>query len=105
MGLVNIELKAKCFHPEKVEVFLFSKGAGYKSTDHLKDTYFNLPKGILKLRQGNIEKNLVYFNRPDPSGTKQPDFILIKADDGNSIAAIPVSALDVKVVVKKNILY
>ena len=55
MKHINIEIKAKCFHPQKVEAFLLSAAANFVGLDQQRDTYFQVPNGRLKLRQGNIE--------------------------------------------------
>lgn len=101
MAFINIEIKAKCFHPEKVEAFLLSNGARFVGLDHQKDTYFNVPTGRLKLRQGNIENSLIFYNRPDQEGPKQSDFSLSKISDGIATEAVLEKALGVKVVVDK----
>ncbi len=101
MSFINIEIKAKCFHPEKVEAFLLSKGARFIGLDHQKDTYFEVPVGRLKLRQGNIEKTLIYYNRPDQEGPKQSDFSLSQVSDGEAMEQLLEKALGVKVIVDK----
>jgi adenylate cyclase class 2 len=101
MGYINIEIKARCFHPEKVEAFLLANGASFKGLDQQKDTYFNVPSGRLKLRQGNIENTLIYYNRPDQSGPKQSDFLLSAVADGPAQERLLEKALGIKVVVEK----
>jgi predicted adenylyl cyclase CyaB len=101
MSHINIEIKAKCFHPEKVEAFLLSKSARFVGTDQQKDTYFNVPIGRLKLRQGNIENSLIYYERPDQQGPKQSDFSLSQISQGKETEAVLSKALGVKVVVDK----
>lgn len=101
MDHINIEIKARCFHPEKVEAFLLSNGARYVGLDHQKDTYFQVPAGRLKLRQGNIENSLIFYQRPDQEGPKQSDFSLSKITDGVGTEAVLTKALGVKVVVDK----
>lgn len=101
MNHINIEIKARCFHPEKVEAFLLSNGARYVGLDHQKDTYFQVPSGRLKLRQGNIENSLIYYQRPNQEGPKQSDFSLSKITDGAATEAVLSKALGVKVVVDK----
>ena len=101
MSFINIEIKAKCFHPEKVEAFLLSNGARFVGLDHQKDTYFQVPSGRLKLRQGNIENSLIFYNRPDQEGPKQSDFSLSKISEGAATEAVLEKALGVKVVVDK----
>ena len=101
MNHINIEIKAKCFHPEKVEAFLLSAGASFVGLDHQKDTYFTVPSGRLKLRQGNIENTLIFYNRPDQEGPKQSDFYLSKMTDGPATEQLLAKALGVKVIVEK----
>jgi len=101
MNYVNVEIKAKCFHPEKVEAFLFSQQADFVGVDYQKDTYFNAPSGRLKLRQGNIENNLIFYNRPDQDGPKQSDFSLLNIADGKSTENFFEKVLGVKVIVEK----
>jgi adenylate cyclase class 2 len=102
MAHINIEIKARCFHPEKVEAFLLAAGARFLGLDHQKDTYFNIPSGRLKLRQGNIENSLIFYDRPDQSGPKQSEFLLSKVKDGVAEEQVLAKALGVKVVVEKN---
>jgi adenylate cyclase class 2 len=102
MSYINIEIKAKCFHPEKVEAFLLSNGARFVGLDHQKDSYFNVSSGRLKLRQGNIENSLIFYNRPDQEGPKQSDFSLSKITDGPTTEQVLAKALGIKVVVYKH---
>ena len=101
MDHINIEIKAKCFHPEKVEAFLLSNGARFAGLDHQKDTYFNVPLGRLKLRQGNIEKSLIFYQRPNQQGPKQSDFSLSNITDGPATEQLLSKALGIKVIVEK----
>lgn len=102
MDHINIEIKAKCFHPQKVEAFLLSNGARFAGLDHQKDTYFNVPSGRLKLRQGNIENSLIFYHRPNQQGPKQSDFSLSKVTDGTATEQLLAQALGIKVIVEKN---
>jgi predicted adenylyl cyclase CyaB len=101
MKHINIEIKAKCFHPEKVEAFLVSSNAFFKGTDNQKDTYFNVPGGRLKLRQGNIENNLIFYKRNNQKGPKQSDFHLVPVPDAKGMEQLLAEALGTKVVVEK----
>lgn len=101
MNHINIEIKAKCFHSGKVEAFLLSNGARFVGLDHQVDTYFHVPSGRLKLRQGNIENSLIFYHRPDQQGPKQSDFSLAKVDDGATMKTVLANALGIKVVVDK----
>jgi predicted adenylyl cyclase CyaB len=101
MNYINVEIKAKCFHPEKVEAFLVSHNAQFIGVDQQKDTYFNVASGRLKLRQGNIENNFIFYNRPDQEGPKQSDFSLLNIVDGKSTENFFTKVLGIKVIVQK----
>jgi predicted adenylyl cyclase CyaB len=70
-------------------------------TDHQKDTYFNVPNGRLKLREGNIENALIYYNRENTSGMKQSDVILYQHAPSPELKVILTKSLGIKVVVDK----
>ena len=101
MSFINIEIKARTSNADSIREYLLDHGAQFKGIDEQTDTYFNVVQGRLKLREGNIEKNLIYYNRPDQEGPKQSDFQLFAVDDANSLRNILTSALGVKVIVKK----
>jgi predicted adenylyl cyclase CyaB len=100
-SFINVEIKAKCFHPEKVEAFLISAGARFQGVDHQTDIYFNCPNGRLKLRTGNIENNLIFYNRPDEPGPKQSHFQLMPVADAAALQQLLTDALSIKVKVVK----
>ena len=101
MSLINIEIKARTANADFIRHYLLNHGADFKGIDEQTDTYFNVSNGRLKLREGNIEKNLIYYNRPNQEGPKQSDFQLFPADDSNSLRHILSAALGIKVTVKK----
>lgn len=81
MGHINIEIKAKLNNPKKIRQVLKSQKADYLGIDQQIDTYFKVSHGRLKLREGNIENNLIYYKREDKKGPKQSEVILFKASD------------------------
>lgn len=101
MGFINLEIKAKCFHPQKVEAFLLSANARFVGTDHQTDVYFNCPNGRLKLRKGNIENNLIFYDRPNQKGPKQSNFQLTPVADAEAMQQLLTAAFGVKVLVEK----
>ncbi len=76
MRKINIEIKARCDDPGRVRAALAARGARSAGTDHQRDTYFRVPAGRLQLRQGNIEKALIYYitGAPTRPGRKNPMF-------------------------------
>ena len=98
----NVEIKAKCDNPEKIEKILLENGAHFKGLDHQTDTYFNVKNGRLKLRQGNIEKSLIFYDRPNKKGPKQSTFNLFKSNNLEEILPLLENSLGVMVEVKKH---
>lgn len=99
---LNIEIKARCHQQDSIRKILENKNATFKGIDHQIDTYFEVAKGRLKLRQGSIEKNLIYYDRPDQSGPKISKVSLYPCpDDSDQLRETLSNALGVKVVVDK----
>jgi len=84
MQHINIEIKARCSNQNKIRDILKSENAVFNGVDHQIDTYFKSPNGRLKLRQGNIENFLIFYNREDKEGPKQSNVTLLKVDPSNS---------------------
>ena len=101
MKHLNIEIKAKCNDHEKIRAILKSRNADFKGTDHQIDTYFKVNNGRLKLREGNIENFLVFYEREDKEGPKQSDVILFKSDPNSSLKEILLTSIGTLVVVDK----
>ena len=62
---LNIEIKAHCQYPEKIQKILEVKNGRFIGTDHQTDTYFKVENGRLKLKEGNIENALIHYERQD----------------------------------------
>ncbi len=106
MTFINIELKARTTKAEAIRQFLIANHADFKGVDTQTDTYFHVPNGRLKLRQGNIENNLIWYQRSDQAAAKQSDFLLTPVADSDSLLQTLTQALGVKVtVVKKREIY
>ena len=103
MGPVNIEIKARCADHAPLRAILEAHRARYIGQDHQVDTYFKVPDGRLKLRQGNIENSLIHYRRPDQDGPKQSDILITPVDPfhAESLKAILTASAGVQVVVDK----
>jgi adenylate cyclase, class 2 len=101
MSYLNIEIKAVCHHPEIIRKYLQQNNAESRGTDHQVDTYFNVSTGRLKLREGNIESNLIYYERDDQPGAKESNFQLLYIADANGIKGILSKSLGIKIIVEK----
>jgi adenylate cyclase, class 2 len=94
-------MKAKCQNQDKIRAILVSQQADFKGIDCQIDTYFKVAKGRLKLREGNVEKYLVYYEREDQKGPKQSNVILHKTKPDSSLKEILTASLGVLVIVEK----
>ena len=101
MKHLNIEIKARCTNHEKIRELLKSRNADFKGTDHQIDTYFRVSHGRLKLREGNIENSLIYYERDNEGGPKQSKVILFKTLPESSLKQILVNSCDVLAIVDK----
>jgi adenylate cyclase, class 2 len=102
MTFLNVEIKAKCKNPEAIKKYLIANKAIYKGLDLQTDTYFNVPNGRLKLREGNIENNLIFYERSNQAGPKDSHFHLVKIEDAAGLKEVLTKSNGVKVVVNKS---
>tara|TARA_Y100000310_G_C20225252_1_gene597616 strand:- start:35 stop:556 length:522 start_codon:yes stop_codon:yes gene_type:complete len=101
MKHLNVEIKAKCDYPGEIKYLLMSENADFKGLDHQIDTYFKVKNGRLKLREGNIENYLIYYNREDKAGPKESRVTLYKTKPGSGLKQILTDALGELIVVDK----
>lgn len=103
---LNVEIKAKTNRPAEIRNILREQNALEKGTDHQTDTYFYCPNGRMKLRQGNIENNLIFYRRGDQAGPKTAEVFLYSATPGPELKALLSEAMGVwKEVVKVREIY
>ena len=101
MPLKNVEIKARCSKPGNIRDVLRAEGADFKGKDHQTDTYFKVESGRLKLREGSIENNLIYYDRPDTKSPKPSHIQLISMAHPQKMKSLLTHALGIDVVVKK----
>jgi adenylate cyclase, class 2 len=101
MSFLNVEIKAVSKDPGFIRNYLLSHSATFKGMDEQTDTYFNVPNGRLKLREGNIENNLIFYERTDQAGPKSSHFHLVKVEDAKALKEVLTKSIGIKVVVKK----
>ena len=101
MNIKNFEFKARVDNLEKYENKLLTLNPRFEGVDHQVDTYFNVSKGRLKLREGNIENSLIYYERENVADAKRSDIILFQFKPDKALKEILTLQLGVKVVVDK----
>jgi adenylate cyclase, class 2 len=88
MNHLNVEIKAKSSNQADIEQLLLEQNPRFMGIDHQIDTYFNVPNGRLKLREGNIENSLIFYDRPNQAGPKKSDIILYSVEPNASLKSI-----------------
>ena len=101
MSHLNIEIKARCPNHQRIRELLQARHADFRGTDHQIDTYFKANRGRLKLREGNIENALIYYEREDQEGPKQSSVTLVPTTPGSPLKALLTQAVGILMVVEK----
>ncbi len=101
MKIKNFEFKAKVSDLQKFENKLLQLNPIYKGEDHQIDTYFNVPIGRLKLREGNIENALINYIRENTADSKKSEIILYQHNPNKALKAILSLQFGKKAVVDK----
>ena len=101
MSFINVEIKARCSNTTFIRNYLQQHHADYKGSDHQTDTYFNVRNGRLKLREGNIENNLIFYKRENHAGPKDSHFHLMNVADPAILKEMLAQSIGIRIVVKK----
>ncbi len=101
MSFLNIEFKAVTNKPDELEALLQQQAPVFIGEDHQVDTYFNVPFGRLKLREGNIENALIHYERENTAGSKSSHVLLYQHKPGDTLKEMLVNSLGVKAIVDK----
>lgn len=98
---INFEFKAR--HPNilAAEEKLLQQQPLFVGEDHQVDTYFNVPNGRLKLREGTIEQALIFYERTNTAAAKQSNVTLYQHKPDAALKQILVQSLGVRTVVDK----
>lgn len=98
---VIIEIKARCTEPSAVRARLAERFARFVGTDRQCDTYFVVNAGRLKLREGDIENALIFYDRADRHGPKQSNVTLYRPEQASPLKEMLTCAMGIDVVVRK----
>jgi len=101
MYLFNIEIKARSNNIDFIRRTLCNLNAEFRGKDHQVDTYFVVKKGRLKIREGDIERCLVYYEREDKAIPKESEVFLYTMDSTKELKDILLQLFDVMVIVDK----
>jgi predicted adenylyl cyclase CyaB len=97
----NIEIKARSRSPARQrELAARLSGSSGREIPQV-DTYFNVPQGRLKLREGGESRELIYYARPQQAGPKRSEYLCLPAADPAGLRAVLTAALGIRGVVRK----
>ncbi len=99
--ILNVEIKSRCKNSKFIKSILEGENAVCKGCDHQIDTYFDAKQGRMKLREGNVENSLIYYERDNKAESRESRIILEKLAKASNIGAILKEALIPKIVVDK----
>jgi predicted adenylyl cyclase CyaB len=99
--LLNFEFKARWKDEPRVREALKRLGARFVGTDHQIDTYFRVPSGRLKVREGRIENALIFYRRSNVHRPRRAAVEMMLLSRRNSLRAILARALGTLAVVDK----
>ena len=102
MKHVNVEVKASCTDLSEARKVLKNNGAVRRGLDHQIDTYFAVPEGRLKVRQGRIENSLIHYARRDDERLRLSNVTRCDTGDlGRNVKEVLARALPVLATVDK----
>lgn len=101
MPILNFEFKARTTELDTLEKKFLELDPKFIGEDNQTDTYFNVQTGRLKLREGNIENALIYYERENTTGAKQSEILLYKHDLDKTLKDILIKLHGIKVIVEK----
>lgn len=98
----NIEIKARVRDFARFEARATALSGAAPQVIPQEDTFFNVSRGRLKLRQLSLEEaQLVYYERPDQQGPKRSHYLIYSTRNPASLKAALTAALGVRGVVRK----
>jgi predicted adenylyl cyclase CyaB len=101
MKHLNFEFKARLNDEGRIRETLARLHARFVGTDHQIDTYFRVPSGRLKVREGRIENALIFYQRKNLRRARQSTVEMMVLPRRNSLRAILARTLGTLAVVDK----
>jgi predicted adenylyl cyclase CyaB len=101
MKCINFEFKARLNNERRIREALERLNARLVGTDHQIDTYFRVPSGRLKVRQGLLENAPIFYRRSNVRRARRSAVEMMLLPRRNSLRAILVCALGTLAVVDK----
>ena len=98
----NVEIKARCADLASAKKIALGLGAQFAGELQQTDTYFNVARGRLKLREINgRESQLIYYERPDESAARLSNYHIFPVTNPELLKAMLNGALGIWRVIEK----
>ena len=88
MQKVNIEFKARINDLDAARSKLRTLHPREMGRDRQRDTYFQVPQGRLKLREGSLEQSLIYYRRSDTAATRESHVIYATVENTGELRRV-----------------
>ena len=98
----NIELKARDPDPARSLQSSLALGAEDHGWLQQLDTYFNVPRGRLKLREQDDTAELIHYERSDDPVERESNYRILPVEDPEALKEVLAAALGVLVAVEKS---
>jgi adenylate cyclase class IV len=99
----NVELKARYSDLTNAETILNEIGARFDRNERQLDTYFEVPRGRLKLREiMGFPSELIYYERIETGGRRDCLYHLVESDDPAGLKLLLDACLGSWINVRKN---
>lgn len=95
------EFKARIDNWLHIEDQLLTLNPLFKGTDFQVDTYFNVPNGRLKLREGSIENALIHYHRDNTPRAKISNVLLYQYQPEPALKEILIKSIGIKIIIEK----
>jgi adenylate cyclase class 2 len=99
---LNVEFKARIDDIDAMRTRLRTLNPRELGLDHQRDTYFEVPEGRLKLREGGIEQSLIFYKRSNQAATRESHVVYASVQNGPELRRVLAAALPVLGVVEKD---
>jgi len=97
----NIEIKAFCPDKDIVLDVINRMNLPFKGSFHQTDTFYNVPKGRLKLREDKDGARLIPYIRKNQKGPRTSSYVLLPVDDPDITSDILEEMFGIRSVVEK----
>src|SRR4051812_7535129 len=99
---LNVEFKARIDDIDAMRERLRTLHPRELGLDHQRDIYFAVPEGRLKLREGGIEKSLIYYRRSNEASTRDSHVVYAFVENTAELRSVLEAALPVQGMVEKD---